>query len=258
MHHDVPCTLPPGYDSTPLFERLGRVLDPELDEPILHLGFIRSLHVHDGRATVTLQLPTSWCAANFAYLMADEVRGALLSVEGIQQVTIHLGDHFAGEAIAAAVNAGEPFAEAFPGEGCGSLDDLRRTFRRKGLTSRQARVLEALRTAGFAPEDICTLRVGDVSMQGEVWLARRAGHGATEVGPAETLRRYLERRAELGLDCAPAAPLITDLRGHALAAAQLEAYYRAARTVRVSLEANGAFCRAVLAARQAEASEPPR
>ena len=99
------------------------------------------------------------------------------------------------------------------------------------------------------------MRVGDVAVQGGTCLAQRAGREPVEVGPAETVRRYLERRAELGLDCTPTAPLITDLYGQPLTVEGLEAYYRAARTVRVSLEANGAFCRALMAARQANTSE---
>ena len=114
----VPCYL----------ERLQPILDTELDESILQLGFIRSLHVHDGHATIVVQLPTSWCAANFAYMMADDIRRALLTVEGLHQVTVRLQDHFAAEAIETAVNAGKSFAEAFPGEGCGSLRRLADDF----------------------------------------------------------------------------------------------------------------------------------
>src|SRR5713101_4379054 len=120
MSQEVQCTFPPGYDGSALLERLGHVLDPELDESILQLGFIRSLTVHDGHVTIAAALPTSWCAANFAYMMAEDIRRAVLSVEGVEQVTVRLGDHFAAEAIEAAVNAGKPFTEAFSGEGCGS------------------------------------------------------------------------------------------------------------------------------------------
>ena len=63
------------------------------------------------------------------------------------------------------------------------------------------------------------------------------------------VKRYLERRVELGLDCSPAAPLIVDESGAAIAADKLEVYYQQIRTVRVALEANGAFCRAMLAKR---------
>jgi hypothetical protein len=89
-------------------------------------------------------------------------------------------------------------------------------------------------------------------------VVQRAGHVPIEVGAAETLCRYLARRAELGLDCAATAPLITDLRGQPLTVERLEAYYRAARTVRVSLEANGLFCRTLLTVSQPTAGERAR
>ncbi len=256
IHHNVQCEFPQGYDGTVLLERLGEVLDPELDESILRLGFIRSLIVHDSYVTIAVELPTSWCAANFAYMVAEDIRRAALSVAGIEQVTVRLGDHFAAEAIEAAVNDGRPFTEAFPGEGCGSLVPLRMTFLRKGFTSRQARLLHDLRGAGFSSPAICALRIGDVSVQGDVYLIQHAHGEAVPVGSAETLRRYLARRAELGLDCTPTTPLITDLNGQPLALERLEAYYHAARTVRLSLEANGSFCRALLAVRQTNSSHP--
>jgi hypothetical protein len=66
MRDDVPCEFPAGYDGSALLERLARVLDPELDESILDLGFVRSLELHSGHASVALRLPTSWCAVNFS------------------------------------------------------------------------------------------------------------------------------------------------------------------------------------------------
>ena len=101
-----------------------------------------------------------------------------------------------------------------------------------------ARAERALRLAG-------ALRA-DVVVQGDGCVVQRAGHAPIEVGVAETLRRYLARRAELGLDCATTAPLMTDLCDHPLTVERLEAYYQAARTVRVSLEANSVFCRTLL------------
>jgi metal-sulfur cluster biosynthetic enzyme len=163
MRDDVPCEFPAGYDGSALLERLTQVLDPELDESILDLGFVRSLRLRSGHASVALRLPTSWCAVNFAYLMAEDVRHALLSVEGICRVTVRLGDHCAAEEIEAAVNDGRPFAEAFPGEGAGNLAALRLTFLRKGFLGRQERLLRGLRDAGCSAAAICALRLGEVS-----------------------------------------------------------------------------------------------
>src|ERR1700746_3754058 len=147
MRDDVPFDLPAGYDHSGILEQLAQVLDPELDESILDLGFVRSLELRSGHADVTLRLPTSWCAVNFAYLMAEDVRRAVLEVEGIRRVTVSLGDHCAAEEIETAVNDGRPFAEAFPGEGAGSLAALRLTFLSKGFLSRQERLVRERRGA---------------------------------------------------------------------------------------------------------------
>ena len=235
---------------------MAEVLDPELDESIVDLGFVRSLQVRSGHATVAVRLPTSWCAVNFPYLMAEDIRRALLTVEGIRRVTIRLGDHCAAQEIEAAINGGRPFAEAFPGEGAGSLEALRLTFLRKGFLSRQERLLRDLRAAGCSPATICALRLGDVLMQDDTIAIRQPGCAPAQCGSAATLQRYLERRAELAFDCRLAASLIVDLEGRPFSVERLEAHYEAARTVRVALEANGSFCRALLSAHQLDAAAP--
>src|SRR6516162_3062147 len=168
MRDEVPCEFPAGYDGTALLERLAQVLDPELDESILDLGFVRALRLRSGHAEVALRLPTSWCAVNFAYLMAEDVRHALLSVDGVHEVTVSLGDHCAAGEIEAAVNDGRAFAEAFPGEAAGSLEALRLTFLRKGYFTRQERLLREMRDAGCSAAAVCALRLGEVSLADDI------------------------------------------------------------------------------------------
>jgi metal-sulfur cluster biosynthetic enzyme len=255
MRDEVACQFPAGYDGAAILKRLAQVLDPELDESILDLGFVRALRLRSGDAEVELRLPTSWCAVNFAYLMAEDVRNALLSVEGIDRVTVSLGDHCAAPEIEAAVNDGRPFAEAFPGEAAGSLEALRLTFLRKGFLGRQEQLLRKLRAAGCSMEAICLLRLGEASVaDDDAMVIRRPGCAPVLGGSAAVLRRYMQRRAELGLDCGPAAPLIVDLEGRPLSVDQLQAHYEAIRTVRVALEANGSFCRALLSVQHREAA----
>jgi metal-sulfur cluster biosynthetic enzyme len=220
-------------DGAAILARLATVLDPELDESISDLGFVHTLRVQGKHAHVALQLPTSWCAVNFAFIMAEDVRRALLEVEGIAEVTVRLGDHCAAAEIEAAVNEGKPFSDAFAGEGATGLEALRSTFLRKGFLVRQEHLLAELRRTGHANTAICAFVVND----------------GAQVASAEVLRRYLERRAELGLDCSPIAPLIVDENGAPIGADQLEAYYHQIRTVRVALQTNGSFCRALLAKR---------
>ena len=256
MRDDILCEFPAGYDGSAILQRLAQVLDPELDESILDLGFVRSLRLRSGHAAITLRLPTSWCAVNFAYLMAEDVRRALLSLEGIRHVTVCLGDHCAAAEIEAAVNEGRPFAEAFPGEGAGSLAMLRLTFLRKGFFSRQERLLRDLRDAGCMAAVICALRLSDVAVQGDMMVIRQPGCAPVESRSAAILQRYLQRRAELALDCSPDAPLIVDLEGKPFSAERQQAHYEAVRTVRVAMEANGSFCRALLSVQHLDAAGP--
>ena len=255
MRSDVPCEFPKGCDGSAILERLDQVLDPELDESILDLGFVRSLELRGGHADIALRLPTSWCAVNFAYLMAEDVRHALLGVEAVREVTVHLGDHCAAAEIEAAVNAGRSFADAFPGEGAGSLAALRATFQRKGFLIRQQRLLRELREAGFAAAAICALRLAEVSVCDGVFVIQRSDHGPVAGGPAVILQRYLQGRTKLGFDCSPAAALIIDLGGMPFAPERLQAHYEAARTMRIALEANGSFCRALLARASGDVAE---
>ena len=256
MRREIACDLPAFYDPAAILEPLAGVMDPELDESIVDLGFVRSVRLRSGDAEVTLQLPTSWCAVNFAYLMAEDVRRALLTVKGIHHASIRLGDHCAAPEIEAAVNAGKAFAEAFPAERAGSLAALRLAFLRKGFLVRQERLLRDLRAAGWSPAAICALRIGDLSIENDVTVVRQPGAEPRTGGPAATLRRYLQRRGELDLDCGAGAWLIVDLKGKRVSEHRLDAHYKTARTMRVALEANGLFCRALLSLRQLADATP--
>jgi metal-sulfur cluster biosynthetic enzyme len=246
MPDDATCASPTGDDGSAILQRLAQVLDPELDESILDLGFVRSVTLVSGHATVALQLPTSWCAVNFAFLMAEDVRRALMTAPGVQAATVSLGDHCAAAQIEAAVNDGRSFAEAFSGEGGGSMAALRLAFLRKGFLIRQERLLRELHGAGCSALAICALRLGEVSMQDGAIVICPPDAAPIQGGSAAVLRRYLQRRAELGLDCYGTAPLIVDLDGRPFSVDRLHGHYEAARTARVALEANGLFCRALM------------
>ena len=236
-----------------LLEKLGQVLDPELDESILERGFVESLQVHQGSVTVELRLPTFWCAATFAYLMAEDIRKTLLAVRGVRAVTVRLKDHFESQVIEEAVNAGKRFTEAFPGEATDDLDDLRLVFLRKGFLKRQEQFLRSLTNAGFSLAEIANLRLEHLSIEGTFCRVRRPGGDTVAVEAARAARSYLERRAELGLNGSPAAPLVTDSEDRPIPAHRLQQHLMAARTVRLSLEANASVCSALLDARKGEA-----
>ena len=247
MPNELRLTLPSqSPEPEAILKRLQEVLDPELDESILQLGFIDSLQIKDGHVTIDLKLPTSWCSPNFVYMMAEEIHRVLLTIETVQKVTVHLGDHFLAKEIELCVNTGEGSAEVFPGEGVKDLNDLRRAFVGKAFAARQERFLRKLRGAGLSTEEICGLSLGDVASAGGTCLVRRPAGQTIEVGPAELLNRYVECRVKMGHDCSPTRPLITDVSGRSIPIDQLETHFREIRTTRVSLEANSSFCRALL------------
>ena len=250
MYDDVRLSLPDTLDRETIFKQLEKVLDPELDEPILKLGFVKSIQAESEHLTIELHLPTYWCAPNFSYMMAEDTRRELLTVQGLSDVTVRLKDHFAARTIEASVNAGKSFSQAFPDEASENLCQLSDLFLRKGYIRRQERLLQNLKNASLSFEEIAAQRIGDLYFKDESCQIRRNDGRICDVGAAEVAQQYLQRRAELNLDCSPTAPLIIDLRGEEVTAEQLEEYLIRARTVRVALQANGSFCAAVLAARK--------
>jgi metal-sulfur cluster biosynthetic enzyme len=211
-------------------EALAGVIDPELDEPITTLGFVASCVASDaGDVDVHLRLPTPQCAPNFAFLMAADARDALARLPGVGDVTVVLDDHYTGAEINAALVGGGTFADAFPGEETGALDELRTLFRRKALLARQGRVCDVL-LRGREPAQVVALRVADLP----------AGADAS---------RCLALRAELGLPHDPDSPALVSGDGAAIPAEDLTMWLRRARLVGLSLESNGGLCRSLLRVR---------
>jgi metal-sulfur cluster biosynthetic enzyme len=237
-------TATPGAPPSRLREdevlaELRGVLDPELDESIVELEFVQRIEVEaDGgavpggaRVRVELRLPTYWCAPNFSWLMAEDVRETLLRDARVGDVEVVLNDHHAAGEISAGVNTGRSFGDVFGGGPDGRLVSLRELFRRKALLVRQERAVRSLRCTS---EELVGLRIGDLPDTDET-------------------RAYLAAREELGLDCSSAAPALTDAAGRPVAGDGVARHLRRARLMRVATEGNAAFCRGLLATRYGEA-----
>jgi metal-sulfur cluster biosynthetic enzyme len=220
----------PPVDPSAVLEALGTVRDPELDEPLPDLGFVSSLEVEGDRVRVRLRLPTYFCAPNFAYLMVADADTAVRSVPGVGQAEVLLDDHFSAEEINQGVAERRGFQASFEGLADDELDELRTLFRRKALVNRQQRLLQALLERGATMEELGRLRLGDLP-------------------PSAELDTYRQRRAELGLDVDPGAPLVVDTDGNPIPSELLEGHLRFARLTRVSIEGNAGFCRGMLATR---------
>lgn len=123
------------------YTALGVVLDPELDEPITDLGFVRSLDVDEGTVHVHLRLPTSFCSPNFAYLMAGDSKDVLTALPWTEHVLVELDDHHDSDKINAGLAADAGYRGTFGHEAEEDLDELRATFRRKAYVAAMERSL---------------------------------------------------------------------------------------------------------------------
>ncbi len=231
-------TAPPALASdvlaTEVLAALESVRDPELDEPITHLGFVGECTVSaDGEASVRLRLPTYFCAPNFAFLMVADAYDAVIAVPGIRRCDVRLLDHFASDAINGGVAARAGFAESFDGFALGELDEPRADFIRKAVMAGTDQVCRPLLKEGRTSDELARLRLGD----------------APESPDRERLRA---RRAELGLPADDESPLLVDVNsGAAVGVEALPLHLRKARLTRVNIEANSGVCRGMLRDRYA-------
>lgn len=218
------------------YQALAVVLDPELDEPITDLGFVRSLEVRPGRppydVEVHLRLPTSFCSPNFAYLMASDAKDALRELPWAGRVVVELDDHHDSDLINRGLAADAGYRGTFRHEAEQDLDELRTTFRRKAHTAAMERCLTALlRAEPDRPvESLGTVRLADLP----------AGH-ATEA--------LLRRRAALGLPDSPGSLVMVDHEGHGYPPEEVPLRLRRARATRISIDGNAHFCRGLLRTR---------
>ncbi len=221
---------------------LATVMDPELDESVTELGFVTELELcSEGEVRIGFRLPTYWCAANFAFLMADDMRRAVQVLPWVTSVQVQLHEHMYAEAINQGVAEGAGFQSAFGAAAEGGLEALRTTFLLKAFQRRQEALLQHLLDAGFEAAvlvamDRGALRRSSLESEGEHLTAR-----------------YLERRDEAG----DGALAFVDSAGRAIAAAELPGYLRGLRRVGINAEFNGALCRGLLAVRDGVALTQP-
>jgi metal-sulfur cluster biosynthetic enzyme len=217
---------------------LGRVTDPELDEPVTELRFIERLTVDpDGTVSIGFRLPTYWCAANFAFLMAADMQREVAALPWVRHVKVTLGEHMYAEKINHGLANGLSFQASFGNEASAELDELRRTFLIKAFQRRQEALLHYLIEGDHQP--------------GTMTLVDLRALPLDEAG-ARLRTRYLERRDT----CAtPGEPLaFVDTCGNLIE--DLTQYLRTLERVSINAEFNGALCRGLLAARFNEDGEP--
>lgn len=216
---------------------LQGVMDPELDESVVDLNFIARADVDSmNRVHIEFRLPTYWCAANFSFLMANDIHRAVSALDWVEGVSVVLGEHMYADKINEGLAKGLSFQETFGADADGSLDDLRQTFLVKAFQRRQVALLNHLAGIGHPPETIVTLTLNQlgclpVNHEGE-----------------KLVRRYLERRAVVGPVEANALAFV-DAAGAQIKADGFATYVSRLRRVGVNAEFNGALCRGLLSVR---------
>ena len=235
-----------------VWSRLEAVADPELDESVTELGFVTGVEVDGAHVSIGFRLPTYWCAANFAYLMADDMRQAVAVLPWVKSITITLDEHMYAAEINRGVAAGRSFQQTFGSEANGEVEDVRRIFLVKAFQRRQEALLVWLLAQGNEPAVLVRLSMAD--------LSAFASTGTDDAKAQRLIARYCERRFVVGR-CTDEAdrgsePAFIDAEGAPLNPAELGAYLRALRRVSVNAEFNGALCRGLLAARYGESCPP--
>jgi metal-sulfur cluster biosynthetic enzyme len=228
----------PGLE-VEIWAQLDRVTDPEIDEPITSLGFVTSVAVDGSCVRVDFRLPTYWCAANFAFLMADDIRREVSGLPWVRTVTVELGEHMYAETINAGIREGRSFQETFGPAASEDLGQLRRIFARKSFLRRQERALQALLRTGHSAAAAVALTVAGLRAV------------PADAALAALIEQYLQRRGEAG-EFNDTSRAFVDEAGQPLSAAMLFQYLRRLRSITVNMEFNGALCRGLLAARFGE------
>ena len=99
---------------------LQSVTDPELDESVVELKFVTHADVDDeDHIHIGFRLPTYWCAANFSFLMADDMRQAVTTLDWVKGVHVVLGEHMYADKINTGLSQGLSFEETFGDEADG-------------------------------------------------------------------------------------------------------------------------------------------
>lgn len=216
---------------------LSAVVDPELDEPITDLGFVRSITMDDDGVEVHLRLPTAFCSPNFAYLMASDSVDALRRVPGIGNVRLMLDDHHDSDTINLGLAANAGYRGTFGSEAEQDLDELRATFKRKAhVASVERSCMQMLQRGTWTLEELPMLELRDLPDD-------------------EMTAALLRRRAAIGLSTTPDSRVLVDNDGAPIPQEDVPLRLRIATTTRRSIEGNAHFCRGLLATRYADSQD---
>jgi len=218
-----------------VLDALAAVRDPEIDEPIGSLSFVVDVIVEQGEVEVIVRPPTSWCPSNFVFLIAEDMRAAVLRLDWVRGFKIKLLEHFSEDEITLGINERRSFASVFPGQAGNSIASLRREFDLKALMMRQRNLLLALQQSGVAADVLLAVTIDQ----------------AREILVSDEEQRlfadYLEKANALGIDSS-SRRLVSEVSGQPVA--DLNAHLRKIKVIAANAAANGEMCRMLVTARR--------
>jgi metal-sulfur cluster biosynthetic enzyme len=221
-----------------VWSALDAVTDPEIDESVVSLDFVTELKIDSSnRVEIEFRLPTYWCAPNFAFLMASDMRDAVTALEWVRDVSVRLSDHFSADLINRSVALRQDFRDAFPGETDDDLSAIRQKFLGQAFERRQELLLQYLMARGYGPD----------------WIARASlseliGLELDQEGIAlRNLYLFILRRMDP--DAGEEALAFTTAKKRPLDNQDLRTYLRKIAATRRNAEFNGFICRSLLSER---------
>lgn len=232
-----------GDRSQEVWSALDTVTDPELDESVTSLEFITSVQIQDENdVLIEFRLPTYWCAPNFAFLMASDMRDAVTEISWVREVKVQLHDHFSAELINHGVAFRKDFRDAFPGETDDDLSAIRKKFLGKAYERRQELLIRHLLGKGCEPG----------------WFARTSIRELLFL-PLEpegvALRNlYLFSWRRIHGVCPEESLAFTTVDGTAIDPSDFQNHLRRVASVRRNAEYNAFICRGLLEARKERGS----
>lgn len=228
---------------------LSSVTDPELDEPITDLGFVKNVSIEDGVVSVDIATSTFWCSPNFVYMMLEDARDAISRVPGVRTVRVHLEGHHDAAKINEAINGGKSFSECYGPEAEGDIGELNKRFREKALRSRLYGIATTLAKYGVTRDELISLKLDDVKLEGSKVRVRSGGRTLEVADPSDAGRiaRYLSFLERLRLR--DGRLVIWDLEGTSPEKGELDSFLSRSRSVRFSFGFNAELCRALLKSR---------
>jgi metal-sulfur cluster biosynthetic enzyme len=231
-------------EESEVWAALGSVTDPELDEAVTTLEFITSVEIDaDHGVRIEFRLPTYWCAPNFAFLMASDMRDAVGELPWVARVSVTLLDHFSAELINRGVALKRGFRAAFPGETDDDLNAVRQKFLGKAFERRQELLIRYLLNGGYKAAWIVHLNLAEL-----LELALEP-----EGERLRGLYVFAWRRINSAQGDGTLAFVASD--GSPLDLIELPGYLRKIGGVRRNAEFNGIICRSLLAERKSALPE---